>query len=91
MIIVYKLPSLVSLVDEVVYILVGGYCELAEVLHVRSEGGVLAHTQIALILGVQQIADAFAVYLHVRYFHLSQLNKDPFKLIFNQNHSISNI
>ena len=65
-----SLPSLVALINEVVYVLVGGHGQFAEVLHVRPEGWMLAHPKVPFVLGVEEVSHPLAVDLHVRYLHL---------------------
>ena len=58
-------PRLVALLHEVVDVVVAGDGQLAQVLHVGAEQRVLPHAEVALAVGVQEVADTLAVDLHV--------------------------
>ena len=56
---------LVPLLHEVVDVLVVADGQLAQVLHVGAQEGVLSHPQVPLAVGIEKVSHPLAVYFHV--------------------------
>lgn len=77
------LPGLVSRIHQVLNVVVGGDGQLGQVFHVGSQQRVLSDPQVPLVFGVQQVAHALTVDLHVT--HLRTEEK-----VVTEEHSLVN-
>lgn len=58
-------PSLIPFINKVVDILITHYCKFAEVLNIWPEKRMLSDSQVALVFGVEEVSNSFAVNFHV--------------------------
>lgn len=58
-------PGFVSRVHQVLDVIVGGHCEFGQILNIRPHQRVLSDAEVSFVFGIQQVAHALTVDLHV--------------------------